>query len=754
VTAPAITHRPDGDGHPYTPSADQRWPVQPVAGEPVRLGAVTAGDVRTVVCEWAADDGTDPVIVELVGTLDEGTASGTSEGHLADLQTLRANGDPWAGRSPVPAEGTAYRYRFTATGPVGEASTPWFVVRTAGWRDTGGRLSVGGVPGDHHPKVVPGSVQWLDDGERVHRVRFALRLEPGDHVVGFGERFDAVDQRGRRLDAVVFEQYKGQAAAGRTYLPMPFAHVIAGGGRPGWGFHVRTSRRTWYDVGAGNPSELWVEANVGPDVGLDVAIYEGTPSEVLDAFLDETGRAEPLPDWVFRLWVSGNEWNTQATVTARVDTHRDLDIPAGVVVIEAWSDEQGITIFRDARYPVHPDGAPHTADEFTYPPDGAWPDPAGMVQEFHERGIKVILWQIPLLRTRAELPDDLPDDAQVLADGRAMVATGHAVRNADGSPYLNPAGWYHHALMADLTTQSGRDWWTAKRRYLLDGLDIDGFKTDGGEQAWGDHLRFGDGSRGDEGNNRFPVHYARAFGDLLRSAGKAPVSFSRSGFTGSQSHGIVWAGDEDSTWEAFRASITAGITASACGIVYWAWDLAGFSGPVPTAELYLRAAAAATFMPVMQYHSEYNHHRFPLRDRTPWNIAEQTGNPTVIDVFRRYMHLRERLVPYLSEQAAVAIRTGRPLMRGLFVDHPDDEATWRFPYQFGLGDDLLICPVVEPGATSWAVHLPPGAWVDVWTGERLRGGHELDRAVSLDTVPVHCRAEAWPRLQSIFRPAT
>ena len=148
------------------------------------------------------------------------------------------------------------------------------------------------------------------------------------------------------------------------------------------------------------------------------------------------------------------------------------------------------------------------------------------------------------------------------------------------------------------------------------------------------------------------------------------MTFSRSGFTGSQAHGIFWAGDEDSTWEAFRSSVTAGLTAASCGIVYWGWDLAGFSGPVPDAELYLRAAAASAFMPIMQYHSEFNHHQLPLRDRTPWHVAETTGDDRVVPLFRSYADLRERLVPYLAEQAARTITTDRPLMRPLFFDHP------------------------------------------------------------------------------------
>jgi alpha-glucosidase (family GH31 glycosyl hydrolase) len=171
---------------------------------------------------------------------------------------------------------------------------------------------------------------------------------------------------------------------------------------------------------------------------------------------------------------------------------------------------------------------------------------------------------------------------------------------------------------------------------------------------------------------------------------------------------------------------------------------------VPDSELYLRAAAAATFMPVMQYHSEFNHHRLPLRDRTPWFVAETNGDPDVVDVFRRYAKLRERLVPYLAEQARVTIATDRPLMRGLFVDWPSDPAVWDWPTEFLLGDDLLVHPVTEPGATSWATYLPAGSWVDVWSGAALDGNAVVEREVPRDVVPVYCRADVWGRLHAVF----
>lgn len=752
MTTDLITHRPFGLEHPYAASADQRLPVRPEQGRSVRLGVVASPDVSTVTCEWQTPDGTVTPLALRPSTLSaaDKAAQAGGDGHLAEAQAAQLEADgAWAVDSPPLSAVGTYRYRFVARTERGEdRTTAWFEVSPGSWSDDGGTLDINGWDDG---RLVPGSVQWFRDMEGVHRVRFALRLDAREHVVGFGERFDHVDQRGRMLDSVVFEQYKSQGAHGRTYLPMPFAHVV-GEGSTGWGLHVRSSRRAWFDVGASTPDRLVVEVDLGgaTQERLEVALYRGAPHEVLRQFGDDVGRAEELPAWVFRLWASGNEWNSQNIVMARMDSHRDLDIPVGVVVIEAWSDEEGITMFRDAQYLLHPDGAPHDAADFSYPPEGAWPDPKAMIDELHQRGVKVILWQIPLQKTEFDLGPDVPADSQVLADGRAMVAAGHAVREADGSVYHNRGWWFPQALMADLSTQQGRDWWTAKRRYLVADLDVDGFKTDGGEHAWGHDLRYADGRRGDEGNNLYPVHYARAFGDLLRAHGKAPVTFSRSGFAGSQAHGVFWAGDEDSTWDAFGHSITAGITASACGIVYWGWDLAGFSGPVPDAELYLRATAAATFMPVMQYHSEFNHHRLPLRDRTPWFVAETNDDPDVVAVFRRYALLRERLVPYLAEQAARTIAHDRPLMRALFFDWPDDPTVWQWPGEFLLGDDLLVHPVTEPGKSTWSTYLPQGRWVDVWTGTEHSGAAVVSRAAPRDLVPVYCRAERWAELAPLF----
>lgn len=731
-----IRHRPAGSGHPYSVDTEQRWPVVPSAESTATLGIRADADVAAVTCtlEWRADAETgvtDTVELPLARVATTSRGRVTDGGHLASAASrlARAVGG-WQATTPELRFGGTYRYRFHATHGDGRVErTRWFEFRAARWMPAPDSVVEHG-----RARVLPGSVEQLHDGVRAWRVRFALPLDEREHVTGFGERFDSVEQTGAALDSVVFEQYKSQGAERKTYLPMPFAHVVGG---DGWGFHVDTSRRVWFDVGHSDPTRLVVEAETGEDGVLPLRLFDGTPADVLGAFLDRAGRATELPSWVFRLWASGNEWNTQAEVMRQMDLHREHDIPVGSVVIEAWSDESSFTAFRDAQYSVTDDGAPHRLADFTFPAEGAWPDPKGMTDELHDRGIRLHLWQIPLIKMRPH------PSGQVAADAKAAIREDVLIREPDPRggtrPYRNRGWWFPLGLMPDLTDERAARWWTDKRRYLVEEIGIDGFKTDGGEHAWGAELVYLDGRRGDEKNNTFPVAYAAAYGRLLESAGKAPVTFSRAGFTGSQAHGAFWAGDENSTWEAFRWSMNAGLTAAASGIVYWGWDIAGFSGEIPTSELYLRATQASVFVPIMQYHSEFNHHRSPSRDRTPWNIAERTGDERVIPLVRRYTKLRERLIPYLERSAAAAIATDAPLMRPLFFEWPDDPAVWTAGTQWLLGDDLLVAPVLEPGAVEWPVYLPAGEWTDAWTGERHTGGRTVSVPAPIDRIPVFVR---------------
>ncbi|MBZ0307827.1 MAG: hypothetical protein K8I82_17295, partial [Anaerolineae bacterium] len=212
------------------------------------------------------------------------------------------------------------------------------------------------------------------------------------------------------------------------------------------------------------------------------------------------------------------------------------------------------------------------------------------------------------------------------------------------------------------------------------------------------------------------------------------LMFSRAGFVGSQTAPAHWAGDENSTWDAYRHSILAGLSAGLSGILFWGWDIAGFSGETPSAELYLRSTAMAAFCPIMQYHSEYNQHR-ENRDRTPWNIQNRTGDAQVIPTFRHFVNVRSQLMPYIWQEAQFSAQSGQPMMRALHLY--DSHAS---PYQYYFGRDLLVSPVVEPDVDQWPVYLPEGKWVDFWTKTPYTGGRTYTISAPLDQIPVFWRS--------------
>ncbi|MCA9906525.1 MAG: glycoside hydrolase family 31 protein, partial [Anaerolineae bacterium] len=399
-------------------------------------------------------------------------------------------------------------------------------------------------------------------------------------------------------------------------------------------------------------------------------------------------------------------------------------------VIEAWSDETTFYIWNDAEYTPRPGGEHFHYDDFSFPATGKWPDPKAMVDWLHAHDIRLLLWQIPVLKRLEDA------HAQHEADHAHFAASGFGVREADGSPHKLRPFWFRGGYIWDVTNPAERDWWLNKRAYLLEDLGIDGFKTDGGEHIWGTDTRFADGRRGAELINEYPQRYTQAYYDFA-SARREAITFSRAGYTGSQRAPLHWAGDENSTWDADRHSILAGLSAGISGIPFWGWDIGGFSGEIPSAELYLRAAAMAAFCPVMQYHSEFNQHRQPLHDRTPWNIQARTGDERVIPFFRHFVNVRHNLMPYIWQEAQHAAQTGEPMMRALALTHPEAS-----PYQYLFGRDLLVCPVVEADVTRWPVYLPDGTWRSLWDGAAYTGGQHVEVDAPLDRIPVFVRAGA------------
>ena len=753
-----IVHAPTGIDHPYEPAFEERRPRDPSGGDMVALGFLTrpGGAADSVRVEWTRNGrkqttigarplslGTDEDrwLVELgvveagdrinyriIGTAADGAETATA--------VLAFTARTWHTAARAMSLGGE---RFALVGRQGEDGPTLSIARDS----NGTEFSVGASTAGHHqgparsiadivtiPSATgcrPLTLRWQTEGDRLTAVELTGELTESERLTGFGERFDALDQRGRAFDSTVYEQYKNQG--NRTYLPVPFFLSS-----DGYGLLIEGTAGVEYDLGRTVPDRWRCLAHVPSSGRLALRSFSGMPEAIVQGLTAATGRPDPLPLWAYGLWMSSNEWNTQARVEHEVAETFHHEIPATVLVIEAWSDETTFYIWNGAQYEPRPGSDSPALADFTFPTDGPWPDPATMSNSLHDKGIRLVLWQIPALKD-ADAPHPQHD-----ADVAHALDHHFVLQNEDGSPYRNPFFWFNNAFIPDFTSADATAWWMEKRRYLLDELGVDGFKTDGGEHLAGRGIRSSDGRQGDELVNAYPVHYIAAYHDYAREHRNGDaLTFSRAGYTGIGKYPAQWAGDENSTWEAYRRSIIAGLTAGLSGVIYWGWDIAGFSDALPSAELYLRSTAMAAFCPIMQYHSEYNPSG-PSRDRTPWNIAAHTGDERAISLFRHFARVRMNLLPYITQEAEHAAANGTPLMRPLLLDHPDDSVAWTITDQYRFGRSLLVAPVVEEGSATRTLYLPDGVWIDFWTGERYEGEQWITVDAPWDRIPAYAPA--------------
>lgn len=584
-----------------------------------------------------------------------------------------------------------------------------------------GRPLLCSVPGEPHFRVY-----FSPEGEAF---QFALSLgSSASHYYGFGERFDSLDQNGLSPDVRVVNQYCRQG--NKTYIPMPFFVT-----EDGYGMHVAADRYVRFALAPRLPGTMIIEAQIDPSrPALESTVFLGTPADIVRAYAKSTGATALPPKWAFGPWMSGNAWNTQQEVEEQLRLSDELGMPATVVVIEAWSDEATFYIWNDAQHAAESGGHAFGLDEFAFPAEGRWPDPKALVDRVHDSEMKLVLWQIPVLK---QLAPHEPRCAQHERDEEHAIARGYVVRNADGTPYRIPDGWFAGSLLLDFTNPEAAEWWFDKRRYLINQLGVDGFKTDGGEFIFDDGVTFYDGRDGVFMRNRYPMTYIEAYRDF---AGPGRITFSRAGYVGAQSSGLFWAGDQESSFAESRAVLTAGLSIGLSGVPFWGFDMAGLSGQIPRAELFIRALEMAAFSPVMQYHSDGP----AAWDRTPWNIAARTGDERVMSIYRTYANLRMNLLPYIYNEAVSSANSREPLMRALMIDFPGDPASFFIDDQYMFGRDLLVAPVLYEDARERSVHLPPGRWLDFWTLEETGvgpctiPGYPSD----LDRIPVFIRKDA------------
>lgn len=526
-----------------------------------------------------------------------------------------------------------------------------------------------------------------------------LHAGPDEHYLGFGERFDSLDQRGKEVDLWV----EDGAQLGLTYIPVPFYLSNAG-----YGLHIDTDVRCVARMATPDDPGVISIRNGAPTLGLNV-IPGRTPKEILSRYTAIAGRPEVPPEWVFGPWKS-RDWQTADQVGIRedVEMQQALGLPATVKLI-------------DARWEV----AYHT---FDFDPV-KFPDPQAMIDHIQAHGSRLVVWISPWMAVDNE---DDPNDAYY-----ACAEQGYLIKNPAGEVYIHRLG--NNPMLVgsciDFTNPEAVAWWQDQIQRLA-ALGVSGINTDFGEQVPEDAV-FHDGRTGREMRNIYPRLYNEITFEALQATQPA-VLLARSGWHGSQRLSAIWAGDQTSDFahaSGLRTAIVAGISAGLSGFPYWSSDIGGYFG-TPSDEVYQRWAQFGAFSPIMMIHGAGR--------REPWTFSEET-----LDLYRRYAQVHTDLFPYVFTYACDASRTGIPIMRAMPLEYPEETEAWgdMAEHQYCFGAELLVAPVYYGFSRTRLVYLPEGAWRDYWTGELLQGGQVIRYRAKVARIPVFARAGAIiPRL--------
>ena len=557
----------------------------------------------------------------------------------------------------------------------------------------------------------------------------------GERYLGFGERSNAVDQRGNVVENYVSDgpwtsaqypigatfvpEWGFRARDDATYFPMPWLLSSRG-----YGVLVDNTEESRHRLGTDRADAWTVEVDAAR---LRLRFFAGPrPADALRRVTGRIGRQpKPFAPWVFGAWFHAGQENQPPPEReqAAVEAQRSADVPVSTVETHLRYLPCGGVVGRRERERER----------------------TGF---FHGEGLATVTYFSPEICVQYQ---------PVYGDAARR---GVLLRNRAGDPYVfdvfvgDAATLEAPISMLDFSAPGADEFFAEQLSQAVeDGHD--GWMEDFGEYTPPDSVAAnGMGSR--EMHNLYPVLFHRAGFEFARAQSRPIVRHVRSGWTGVHPYAqIVWGGDPTTVWDfdGLQSSVREALTMGLSGISIWGSDIGGFftiASDELTPELLARWVQFGAVSGVMRT----KHGGVAVPD-----VGErvQVYDPGQIDNWRRYTKLRTQLYPYIAAADRFYRRTGMPLMRHLALRFPGDPRAGEREDEFMFGPDLLAAPVLEPGATERDLYLPRGGWIEFWdavaykrgSGDlglgkaRLRRGkRDYIAGAALDELPLMVRAGA------------
>jgi sulfoquinovosidase len=549
------------------------------------------------------------------------------------------------------------------------------------------------------------------DGALLDRIRLRLASVAGEAFFGFGQQLTFMNQKGNRLPILVQEHGVGRGRPIVTRLVDTFAN---GGGRDPYvteapAPHFVSSRLRSLFL----ENLEYSEFDLRPADRLEIKVWSGTmtgrilygetPLDLVEAYSDYAGRMRALPDWVHNGVVVAVQGGQQR-VEAKLGELRRAAVPLAALWIQDWTGVRttsaGEQLWWDWRL-----------DENYY---SRW---RALVADLEAHGARMLIYVNPFL-------SNTPGHDALFAKAHGG---GLLVEKRDGSPYLIKNTDFFAGLI-DLSNPDTRAWIKGViKDEMIGKAHASGWMADFGEALPFDGKLSG-GADPAVWHNRFPEEWARVNREAIEEAGRGDdiVFFDRSGFTQSPKFAtLFWLGDQMQSWDEYDGIKTAVVGMLSGGVsgfsllhsdvggyVSLSLSVAGRKLPViaRSDELLKRWMELAAFTAVFRTHEGLD----------PSVAAQFDSNPANTAHLVRFARVYKGLAAYRKQTVAEAAQRGYPVARHPFLHYWNDPNTHDLRYQYLLGRDLMVAPVVDKGADSVEVYFPAGdAWIDLWTGAEV-----------------------------------
>src|SRR5829696_1298016 len=554
--------------------------------------------------------------------------------------------------------------------------------------------------------------------EPYDRVYLTYASSPDERFFGFGTQYTYFDMKGHRVPIFIQEQ-----GIGRGEQPITLAADWQGdaGGSP-------------YTSGASVPHYITSELqslflenyeysafDLREEDRVQIEVFSSrmrgqilsgdTPAELIELYTAYSGRMRPLPEWILGGAVVGVQGGTDKVLDV-YDELEALGTPVAALWLQDWVGQR----------------------ETSFGTQLWW---NWELDEDHYRGWDQLREKLERddVRLMTYIGPWLADDVTEKENHRRNLfeeaaRKGYLVKNREGEPYRVKTTDFSAACV-DLTNPEARDWIKDVIKEELIGNGASGWMADFGEGLPYDAVLFSS-AEPKSYHHRYAEEWARVNREVIREAGREDdiVFFHRSGYIQSPRYStLFWVGDQLVDWseqDGIKSAVTGLLTSGLSGYSLQHSDIGGYTAidnPLlryhRSRELLWRWIELGAFTAVFRTHEgnipEVNHQFY--------------SDEETLEHFVRFARIYAAWKPYRMDLVKEASGRGLPIVRHPYVHYPDDPEVLNLRYQFMVGTEFMVAPVLDPGTDTVEVYLPAGGWVHLWTGDGYgspdRGAYEM-----------------------------